>query len=75
MRDQIRGRLSQSTLGEFTKNICFIPTEQRLIQNMIQICFQDQEDTELIAITESVFQQLKQIIHNKGKHVEKENEK
>lgn len=72
IRKQIRERLSQDTAENFTKNICFIPTEQKLIENMLQMCFCDQEDKALLSKVESVFHELQQVIHKKGKHLEKE---
>lgn len=72
VRRQICEQLGQKKAEDFTENIYFIPTQQKLIENMLQICFWNQEDKELLSKTESVFEELQMAIHEKGKRLEKE---
>ena len=72
VRMQICEKLGQKKAEDFTKNIYFIPTQQNLIENMLQICFRNQEDKEFLSKTESVFEELKQDIYKKGKRFEEE---
>lgn len=72
VRRQICEQLGQKKAEDFTKNICFIQTQQKLIENMLQICFRNQEDKEFLLKTESVFEELRMAIHEKGKRIEKQ---